>query len=148
MQTQAHNLDYQGDLFAKPSPVQAEENLITEFISASNNLDSICQLLMPMLSAISYDNNNRWLTWIGPFRLNKQLARRYKLHTLHTRQISYRSGEDNFTSMYNALRNGTSEFVVGYQTSAPSEKQLQLLQAAAKQGNSRGMIIRQRRVAD
>lgn len=128
----------------EPQPaLHAEQNNsgITELVLTQHSPDAQL-LLLPMLAHLSR-NNERWITWITPAAINREILAAYGVETHKIRII--RSADDEATRwiLWEALNTGTSHTVIA----TPGELNdsgFTYLEEAAQNGNSRALLIRYR----
>lgn len=114
---------------------------VTELVLTSNSPEQL-QLLLPMLAYISNQNENRWITWIAPEYLNRELLEAYGVNT-QTIRLIHCNEESLLWVMWEALASGTSNTVIA-NPGRLSEKELAQLEIAAHKGNCQGLVLRAR----
>lgn len=102
------------------------------------------ELLLPMLSHLSHQADNRWLTWIGKPCLSKQIAKTHQVNRSNVRMINSQNDEETLWLMWDALNNGTSAFVVATfeASNCVSYKERTLLEQACFSGNARALVVK------
>lgn len=102
------------------------------------------ELILPMLAHLSQQSKDRWLTWISPDVLPKQLYRSYGFSLKNVRTIHSSNDEQSLWIMWDALNNGTSDYVVaGFNQSASvTKRERRLLETACQNGNARALILK------
>lgn len=102
------------------------------------------ELLLPMLSHLSHQADDRWLTWIGQPCLSKQIAKMHQLNRSNVRMINSQNDEETLWLMWDALNNGTSAFVVATFESPTcvTHKERKLLEKACFSGNARALVVK------
>ncbi|MEJ2418166.1 MAG: SulA-like leucine-rich domain-containing protein [Exilibacterium sp.] len=100
-------------------------------------------LLLPMLAHLSWQPDNRWITWIAPSGIDRQTLISYGVNTTKIRLI-HTSGVENILWMtWEALAKGNSYTVI----SSPgkiTEKAYAQLEKAAARGRAQGLLLRMR----
>lgn len=115
---------------------------ITELV-LTHNAPAQTPLLLPMVAHLSQDNSDRWLTWINPGPVDRQLLSDYGADTGRIRLIHTHSHTDSRWIIWEALAEGNSHTVIA----APgrlSEREMQQLESAARKGECQGLILRLR----
>lgn len=102
------------------------------------------ELLLPMLSHLSHQAEDRWLTWIGKPCLSKDIAQAHQLNRSNVRMINSQSDQETLWLMWDALNNGTSAFVVAsfQSTQSVTHKERSLLEAACNSGHARALVVK------
>lgn len=102
------------------------------------------ELLLPMLSHLSRNASDRWLTLVGGQRLSKSMLAQYQFCAANIRHIPSASDKDSLWLTWESLNNGTSSFVVTNLQDPSSVKQDErcLLKSAAENGNSRCLLLK------
>ncbi len=114
---------------------------VTELVLTSNSPEQL-QLLLPMLAFLSNQHENRWITWIAPEYLNRQVLEAYGVNTQCIRLI-HCAPENLLWVTWEALASGTSNTVIA-SPGKLSEKELHHLEAAAHKGQCQGLLLRAR----
>lgn len=115
---------------------------ITELV-LTHNAPKQTQLLLPMVAHLSQGNPDRWLTWITPGPVDRQLLAEYGVNTHGIRLIHTDSRKDSRWIVWEALAEGNSHTVIA----APgrlTEREMQQLESAARKGECQGLILRLR----
>ena len=115
---------------------------ITELL-VSKYCPDYLQLLLPMLSHQSRMAGSRWITWIAQSKLDKQLLESFGVDTQQVRFVYPRSCDVIFDLVEQALVSGNSHCVVAVNENFLPE-QLHLLNTAATQGNTMGILVSSR----
>jgi cell division inhibitor SulA len=113
---------------------------ITELVLAHSHS---LAFVLPSLAFLSQQNTDRWLTWLPPTTITKNMLQKYDFDFSRTRFIYPRNNEHAFWLFWEALAEGNSHMVVG----APgllSEQKLARLEHAAAVGQCSGLILRDR----
>lgn len=134
--------------FYKQSRVQApNESLlkagISELILPSWEQASF-ELLLPMVSHLSHQAGERWLTWLGKTNLSKGIGLKHELNRKNIRTIASANDEETLWMTWDALNNGTSAFVVASfeLSSTVTQKERAQLEQACANGQCRALIIK------
>lgn len=114
---------------------------VTELVLTSNSPEQL-QILLPMLAFLSNQHENRWITWIAPEYLNRQVLEAYGVNTRCIRLI-HCAPENLLWVTWEALASGTSNMVIA-SPGKLSEKELHHLEAAAHKGQCQGLLLRAR----
>lgn len=114
---------------------------VTELVLTSNSPEQL-QILLPMLAFLSNQHENRWITWIAPEYLNRQVLEAYGVNTCCIRLI-HCAPENLLWVTWEALASGTSNTVIA-SPGKLSEKELHHLEAAAHKGQCQGLLLRAR----
>ena len=114
---------------------------VTELVLTSNSPEQL-QILLPMLAFLSNQHENRWITWIAPEYLNRQVLEAYGVNTRCIRLI-HCAPENLLWVTWEALASGTSTTVIA-SPGKLSEKELHHLEAAAHKGQCQGLLLRAR----
>lgn len=122
----------------KPSNAGITEIILSEFG------DDQSAILLPMLAHLTNKCNDRWLTWIAPTGINKTLLQEYgfnlsRLRLIHPSKAIGKTG----ALLWDALANGCSHTVVCTAHNL-TEQDCRQLENAAIQGNTRGLLLRNR----
>jgi len=120
---------------------QNNPSRITQWVCGNGDYRS---LLLPTLAWQSHHNNQRWITWIASRFIEKQTLLDYQVNLSNLRMIVDSSSDySSFKLLVTALKNQRSSTVIA---SLPklNTQQLQQLEQAAREGNSKGLIITER----
>lgn len=115
---------------------------ITELIIANASAEH-ASLLMPMIAFISQSCKDRWVTWIASQHVSRDVLEAYGVDTRFVRLIHCSDEASRLWITWEALAAGNSHTVI----SSPgklSEKELMQLEAAARQGQCQGLLLRVR----
>lgn len=138
------------------SPVQAElapeqlgleqPNFVSEIIlangaSASLTFAMLAHLSHQYKSDLSQPESGRWLTWLCPQNIGKSALQQFHFDALGVRVLHPKNYDDIPSLMYKALAAGNSHTVVAHCEGIESDM-APWLEAAALEGNSKGLIIR------
>lgn len=114
---------------------------VTELVLTSNNPEQL-HLILPMLAYLSQQTEDRWITWIAPQYLNRQMLETYGVNTNCIRLIH--CNQDNLLWVtWEALASGTSNTVIA-SPGRLTEKELVQLEIAAHKGKCQGLLLRAR----
>lgn len=119
---------------------KTQQNGVTELVLPVEQLGDMAMVL-PMIAHLSQRDNNRWMTWIAPQGLNRQLLEAYGVDTQRLRIIHTQADTDCCWMIWEALSSGTSHTVIA-SPGVISDKALSQLDNAAKQGNCDGLLLR------
>jgi cell division inhibitor SulA len=112
-------------------------------LPSSGNQDE--SLYMPMLAHLSQKCESRWMTCIGQLLPAKQSVSEFAFNCNKVRCIHADDSQTTLWAFWEALNNGTSDFVVGlFRSDKPKiadDQAMTQLHLAAKNGQSRGLII-------
>jgi len=130
-------------LASQPSSIHIEQPGLSELIVPSFEQHSY-ELMLPMLSHLSHQSGDRWLTWISSERHPKQLFEYYGFKLNSVRQIRSESDEETLWLMWETLNNGTSAFVVGdfADNVSVQSRERHLLEQACANGHSRALVLK------
>ncbi|MDO6513180.1 MULTISPECIES: cell division inhibitor SulA [unclassified Neptuniibacter] len=124
-----------------PSTKSELAGSVTEIVVQNNNFSNI-PMLMPLLAQLSQDD--RWFVWIAPpVLLPKQLLADAGIDLNKVILLNPDNKHSTFALAKQALSTGTSHSVISW-PGYLSERELNELENAAKQGQSHGIVIRRR----
>lgn len=115
---------------------------VTELILTSDSPEQLA-LLLPMIAFLSNATNDRWITWIAPHNISRELLESYGVNTRYIRVIHAHDPQTLLWITWEALSAGNSHTVI----SSPgklSDKDLSQLEAAATEGQCQGLLLRVR----
>lgn len=118
---------------------------VTEIVlPAHHSLD----IILPSLAFLSRNksktqNSDRWLTWLAPKGLCKEMLADYGFDLASVRFIHPKNDEQCVDLFNKALAEGNSHTVVASPNSL-TEKQLEQLENSSAKGQCSGLILRQR----
>jgi cell division inhibitor SulA len=98
-------------------------------------------LILPMLTHLSYDNDQRWLTCIGPQFLSKKDCQRFQLNWQRLLQVLPNNRCAVIDLAERALAAGKSHTVVCLNPVALPGADMARLERAAAAGQCRGIVI-------
>jgi cell division inhibitor SulA len=114
---------------------------VTELVLTSDSPEQL-HLLLPMLAHLSHNSSDRWITWVSPKHLNRELLVAYGVNTQCIRLIHCQD-ENPLWVIWQALASGTSNTVIA-SPGRLSEKELMQLEVAATKGECQGLLLRAR----
>ena len=127
------------NILHRPIAHDAHEHKIAEVIVTEGN----CQaLLLPIISAFS-QHNSRWLTWITDKVPAKERLLTYGINLNTLRVIYINRQQDSRWLIWEALAQGNSHAVIA-ELGKLTIQDMNTMEKAAIQGNTQGIIIRQR----
>jgi cell division inhibitor SulA len=115
---------------------------VTELVLTSDAPEQLT-LLLPMIAFLSNASSDRWITWIAPNNISKELLESYGVNTRYIRVIHVQDPQTRLWITWEALSAGNSHTVI----SSPgklSDKELSQLEAAAARGQCQGLLLRVR----
>ena len=125
---------------AEPRPADVTGN-VTEIILPQGQVENF-QLLLPMLTQLNQEK--RWLAWIDPPQ--ELVSKWQKMHGIVTGELLVLRSTSEVPAQQlaeRALRAGTCHAVVMW-THKLGRAALETLQQASAEGNSHGVVLRQR----
>lgn len=132
---------FQQQLLA-PDYAPAQPSRISEFVVAAISARQLA-LIFPLLGHLSFSEDPRWLTCIGPLFISKKDCLQFGLNRHRLLQVLPSRRCNIVDIAERALLTGKSHTVVCV-TDAISERDLSQLEKAAELGQSRCLIIRSR----
>lgn len=115
---------------------------VTELVLANDSLDQLA-LILPMIAFLSNSRTDRWISWISPHPIARQLLESYGVNTKLIRFIHCEDGENARWVAWEALAAGTSHTVIA-SPGKLNDKELNQLEQAAFKGNAQGILLRLR----
>lgn len=115
---------------------------VTELVLTSDTPEQLA-LLMPMIAYLSHSSQDRWITWIAPHNVSRELLESYAVNTRNIRVIHCHDQISLLWVTCEALIAGNSHTVI----SSPgklSDKEFSQLEVAALQGKCQGLLLRVR----
>ena len=115
---------------------------VTELVLTSDSPEQLA-LLLPMIAFLSNACSDRWITWIAPHNISRELLESYGVNTKYIRVIHCQNPQTLLWITWEALSAGNSHTVI----SSPgklTEKELTQLELAAKAGSCQGLLLRVR----
>lgn len=96
-----------------------------------------------MLAHLSHNNRDRWVTWIAPGPIDRQLLEHYGVNTGKLRLIHTANDQDSRWIIWQALAEGNSHTVIA-SPGLLSDKEIARFEEAAQAGNCQGLMLRLR----
>lgn len=124
------------------SSSRASLGSITELVLTHNAPDQTC-ILLPMLAHLSHSNQDRWLTWISPGPIDRQLLDQYGVDASKLRLIHIPSDQDSRWVVWQALAEGNSHTVIA-SPGLLGDREIARFEEAALAGNCQGLMLRLR----
>jgi cell division inhibitor SulA len=121
---------------------KASNSGVTELVLTNDSLDQLA-LILPMIDFLSLRKTDRWISWITPHPIARQLLETYGVNTKLIRFIHCEDGENARWIAWEALAAGTSHTVIA-SPGKLSDKELSQLEQAAFKGNAQGILLRLR----
>lgn len=126
------------------TPISHQQPLggVTELILTSDAPEQL-SLLLPMIAFLSNSSQDRWITWIAPHNVSRELLEAYGVNTRYIRVIHCHDQLSLLWVTWEALAAGNSHTVI----SSPgklTDKELNQLEVAAMQGKAQGLLLRVR----
>lgn len=115
---------------------------VTELVLANDSLEQLA-LILPMIAFLSHSRTDRWISWISPHPISRQLLESYGVNTKLVRFIHCADGENARWVAWEALAAGTSHTVIA-SPGKLTDKELNQLEQAAVAGNAQGILLRLR----
>lgn len=115
---------------------------VTELVLTSDSPEQVA-ILLPMIAFLSNTCSDRWITWIAPHNISRELLESYGVNTRYIRVIHSQNPQTLLWISLKALSAGNSHTVI----SSPgklTDKELVQLELAAKTGNCQGLLLRVR----
>jgi cell division inhibitor SulA len=115
---------------------------VTELVLTSDSPEQLA-LLLPMIAFLSNASSDRWITWIAPHNISRELLVSYGVNTRYIRVIHAQNPQTLLWITWEALSAGNSHTVI----SSPgklSDKELSQLEVAAAKGQCQGLLLRVR----
>lgn len=128
----------------RPTNISHQQPLggVTELILTSDAPEQLA-LLLPMIAFLSNSSQDRWITWIAPHNVSRELLEAYGVNTRYIRVIHCHDQLSLLWVTWEALAAGNSHTVI----SSPgklTDKELNQLEVAAIHGKSQGLLLRVR----
>lgn len=115
---------------------------VTELVLTSNAPEHAA-LLFPMIAHLSKKCQDRWITWIAPQNVTRQLLESYGVDTHLIRLIHTNKDQSALWITWEALAAGNSHTVIA-SPGRLTDKELIQLETAAMRGNCQGLLLRVR----
>lgn len=126
-----------------PQTTQANESAfgVTELVLTHEGPEQLA-LLLPMIAYLSRQTSDRWITWIAPRHINRQLLEDFGVSTRCIRLI-HCNDESSLWIIWEAMAKGNSHTVIA-SPGRLNERELGLLEEAARQGECQCVLLRNR----
>jgi cell division inhibitor SulA len=115
---------------------------VTELVLASEAPEQMA-LIMPMIAYLSQHSGERWITWITPQPISRQLLEGFGVNTTCLRLIHCKDNQQALWVTWEALQAGNSHTVIATPGKL-ADKELMQLEIAAQQGHCQGLLLRLR----
>ncbi len=126
----------------QPAIRQHPASGVTELVLTSDSPEQLA-LLLPMIAFLSNACSDRWITWIAPHNISRELLESYGVDTRYIRVIYRQNPETILWVTLAALAAGNSHTVI----SSPgklTDKELAQVEMAAETGGCQGLLVRVR----
>lgn len=125
----------------QPQSVPTKAFGVTELVLTSESSDQL-HLLLPMLAYLSHNSGDRWITWVSPKYLSRDLLLAYGVN-INCIRLIHSQDENPLWLIWEALASGTSNTVIA-SPGRLNEKELLQLEVAATKGECQGLLLRAR----
>lgn len=115
---------------------------VTELVLTSDSPEQAA-LLMPMIAYLSQHCGDRWITWIAPHNVTRQLLESFGVNTRYIRVIHCKDSQQALWVTWEALNAGNSHTVIASPGKLTDKEFLQL-EVAAQSGECQGLLLRLR----
>lgn len=115
---------------------------ITELILAQG-CPSAFSMIMPMIAFLSHSQPDRWITWVAPSFLSRDVLEAYGVNTQCLRMVHVNDDANALWVTWEALTAGNSHTVIA-SPGRLTDKELKLLEQASAQGQCQGILLRSR----
>ncbi len=115
---------------------------VTELVLTSDSPEQLA-LLLPMIAFLSNASHDRWITWIAPHNINRELLESFGVNTRYIRVIHAQDPQALLWITWEALSAGNSHTVIS-SLGKLSDKELSQLEVAAAKGQCQGLLLRVR----
>lgn len=126
----------------QPDSGRRHDSGVTELVLTSHSPEQAA-LLLPMLAYLSKTCHDRWITWVAPHNVTRQLLEDFGVATRLIRLIHLHNQQNALWITWEALAAGNSHTVIA-SPGKLTDKELKQLEAAAMQGNCQGLLLRVR----
>jgi cell division inhibitor SulA len=123
------------------SAASCQASGITEIVLPA--ADDALSLVLPMLAYLSRSCGDRWLTWIAPKGVHRDMLVSYGFDVSKLRLVHVKSQEETLWVLWDALVAGNSQTVVA-SPGRLADRVVKALELAALRGGSQGLLIRYR----
>ena len=113
---------------------------VTELILSAGQPEQL-SMVLPMLAHLSRQDDERWITWIAPRSISRELLEQFGVDAQKLRLIHPPQTSDHCWILWEALSTGTSHTVVA-SPGVICDRDMKRLEHAAYMGNSRGLLLR------
>ncbi len=114
---------------------------VTELVLTHEGPEQLA-LLLPMIAYLSRHAGDRWITWIAPRHINRQVLEDFGVSTRCLRLI-HCTDASSLWIIWEAMAKGNSHTVIA-SPGRLNEKELGLLEEAARLGECQGVLLRSR----
>jgi cell division inhibitor SulA len=123
-----------------PAAIPARRGGVTEVVLTS---DAAAQeaILLPMIAYLSNHCGDRWITWIAPEQINRQVLESFGVDTRFIRLIHCKDEAQALWITWEALNLGNSHTVIASPGKLTDKEFLQL-EVAAQAGECQGLLLR------
>lgn len=115
---------------------------VTELVLTSDAPEQAA-LLLPMIAYLSQHCGDRWITWVAPRNITRQLLDNFGVDTRYLRLIHSKDAQQALWITWEALNTGNSHTVIA-SPGKLSEKEFAQLEVAAQNGECQGLLLRLR----
>lgn len=115
---------------------------VTELVLTSDAPEQAA-LLMPMIAYLSQHCGDRWISWIAPHNVTRQLLESFGVDTRFIRVIHCKDSQEALWVTWEALNAGNSHTVIASPGKLTDKEFLQL-EVAAQNGECQGLLLRLR----
>lgn len=115
---------------------------VTELVLTSGAPEQLA-LLLPMIAFLSNSCSDRWITWVAPHNVTRELLESYGVSTRCIRLIHSPDPRNALWITWEALAAGNSHTVIA-SPGKLTDKELTQLEVAATTGNCQGLLLRVR----
>ncbi len=124
----------------QPTSRQQPSSGVTELVLTSDAPEQLV-LLLPMIAFLSNSCSDRWITWVAPHNVDRELLESYGVNTRYIRMIHCTDAQNALWITWEALAAGNSHTVIA-SPGKLSDKELAQLEVAAAKGNCQGLLLR------
>lgn len=139
MHTLGHTLDQS---LYQPSRQAQKVCGVTELVLTSDGPEQL-NLLLPMIAHLSKSCSDRWITWVAPHNITRQLLESFGVDTRVIRVIHSKECQNALWITWQALAEGNSHIVIA-SPGKLADKDLKQLEVAAMRGACQGLLLRVR----
>lgn len=115
---------------------------VTELV-LTNDAPEQLTMLLPMIAYLSQQCCDRWITWVAPHNITRQLLERFGVDTRFIRLIHSKEPQQTLWITWEALNAGNSHTVIA-SPGKLNDKELLQLDMAAQKGECQGLLLRLR----